>query len=111
IALKHTVEQKGPSAGSAIAHLILHMFLGPVGWVISAVTAGNSGDDKTRQVKKTKRVTISQCRLCNGTEIPEVTASRLGAKEYKVPVHPEFARRLLEERNKVEPDQLELPWQ
>ena len=110
IGLQHTVEKAGPTAGTALTHLFLHLFLGPVGWLIAAITSGSGGEGEKRLVKKKENVRISQCRLCNGSLSPEVEESRFGAKEFRVRVHAEFARRLLEERNTKAPES-SLPWQ
>ncbi len=97
---KRSIEVEGSGAGATIFVILMHVLLGPIGWLIG-MAAGHGKEDEKRTVKKTYRIPVSQCRLCNGAQTPEVIESRPEAGEYLIAVHPEFERRLSSSRREA----------
>lgn len=78
---------------SVVLFLILHVALGPIGWLLALVFGmGEPGEKKI--VKKKFKIKLAQCRLCNGVMAPELVELRTtGVPEFAFFVHPEFRRR------------------
>jgi hypothetical protein len=91
---------------SVILFLILHVALGPIGWLLSILFGmGELGEKKI--VKKKFKLKIAQCRLCNGVAPPEIVELRsTDVPEFSFWVHPEFSRRFVAENAENENDVL-----
>lgn len=100
------VEQAGAAqagCGMLLITLLIHLALGPLGWLISILM--HSGEDtrnNTKSVKVKTRLKISQCLLCAGTGPPEVIDTRFQPTQMLFAVHPQFSRRLDEEKRKYQ---------
>jgi hypothetical protein len=77
--------------GPILLTLFVHVALGPVGWILSALM-GSDDPEKTKIVKQKSRIKIAQCRLCHGVRPPEVVESRGGSFAFFV--HPRFKQEL-----------------
>ncbi|MFK7766355.1 MAG: hypothetical protein AB8B55_03980 [Mariniblastus sp.] len=93
----------GDGCGPVILTLIIHVALGPVGWLISALMSGGEGESKTKTVKQKSKIKISQCELCNGTNPPEVIESQVSSFAFNV--HPKFKLRFEEMQAAAELDE------
>ena len=74
--------------------LVIHVALGPIGWLISALMSGGENGTKTKTVKQKSKIKISQCSLCNGMSPPEVVQSQVSSFSFMV--HPKFKLRFEE---------------
>ena len=97
ITVKHVdfVERPvGESAGCASVFLTLgvHLFLGPLGWLISAMMRDKEDENATKTVKEKTKLRLSQCVLCFGTKPPEAVDSQQFPTSLMFLVHPRFKR-------------------
>ncbi len=104
VAIKHvehvTKVVKGNSGCLvALLTLVMHVALGPVGWLFSALAEGDGEKLSTRTIKIKSQVKISQCPLCHATAPAELIDVR--GSSFSFLVHPKFATRL-EERKQEE---------
>ena len=92
----------GESGGVTLIRIV-SLFLGPIGWLVSAMVTSND-EEKTKTIKETSKVRITQCLLCSGMGYPEVLDSMDSPKKFAFLTHPEFKRRFeqlkLEKLNK-----------
>ncbi|MEM9939981.1 MAG: hypothetical protein AAF939_00235 [Planctomycetota bacterium] len=72
--------------------VVLHVFLGPIGWLIHLFLDGTDGKQKT--IKKKSKLKIGQCVMCQDDGPPTVEASRDGVFWFRV--HPKFKVRFEE---------------
>lgn len=98
VTVKHVdiISQQGRSGdgcGPVLLALVIHVALGPVGWLLSALMNGEE-TEVTKSVKHKAKIKISQCQLCYGMKPPEVVESRLYSFSFLV--HPRFRQRFEE---------------
>ena len=91
--------ESGEGCGAIILTLIIHVALGPIGWLIAALMSGGEGSKSTKTVKQKSKIKISQCALCNGMSPPEVVESRVSSFSFNV--HPTFKLRFEELKAKA----------
>ena len=87
--------------GTSLFLIILGLFLGPVGWLLT-MFADDSKDVKT--VKKKVQYRISQCVLCAAETTPEVLQFDNELRRIEVSVHDRFASQLVELAARVSDD-------
>ena len=108
VAVKHveSVTQTGknnPGCALFMLTLFMHVFLGPLGWLLSVLLEGNPNKEKTKVVKKKSKIRVMQCTLCHATEPAEVIETR--GQQFSFMVHPVFRERLAQA--KLESDRLQ----
>lgn len=104
VTVKHVdiVSQQGKSSdgcGPVLLTLIIHVALGPVGWLLSALMEGEDSG-KIQTVKQKSKIKIPQCTLCHGMNSPQVIESKLYAFSFHV--HPRFKQRFEELKREAE---------
>lgn len=72
--------------------LFVHVALGPIGWLFSALMDGGEDEEGNRTVKQKSRIKLPQCQLCHGVQPPEVIESRVSSFAFRV--HPKFKQGL-----------------
>ena len=97
------IQQPGAApagCGVILITLLIHVALGPLGWLISLLV--HSGDEAklAKTVKVKTKLKISQCLLCAGMGRPIVIDVRSQQQQMLFAVHPQFKRRLDEETQK-----------
>ena len=93
VVVKHVdmITQAGqPSAGfpAFLLMLFVHVALGPIGWLFSALIDGGEDEEGNKVVKQKSKIKVPQCHLCNGVQPPIVLESRISAFAFRV--HPKF---------------------
>ena len=68
--------------------LVVHVALGPIGWLISAMMHSDEDEEATKTVKRKSKIKIPQCQLCHGMQPPQVVESRISSFAFQV--HPKF---------------------
>ncbi len=81
----------GESGGVTLIR-ILSLFLGPVGWLVSAMVTSDD-EEKLKTVKQKSKIVVSQCLLCSGMGLAEVVDSTDSPKRFALLTHPEFKKR------------------
>ena len=73
---------------------LFHIFLGPLGWLLSALMHSRQDKGPVNKIKNIKwTLRLPQCRLCTSAEpVRPVSEPRQGGAMFQV--HPVFARRL-----------------
>jgi hypothetical protein len=89
----------GESWGTVVLALVIHVALGPVGWLLSALMDGDD-PEATKLVKQKSKIKIPQCALCYGMKPPEALESNADSLSFQV--HPRFKQRLEELRQEIE---------
>jgi hypothetical protein len=104
VTVKHVdlISQSGSSSdgcGPVMLALVIHVALGPVGWLLSALMHGDE-TEKTKTVKQKSKIKIPQCHLCHGMKPPEVVESQISSFSFHV--HPRFKQRFEELKREAE---------
>ena len=90
----HQVANAGDSGGVVLIK-ILSIFLGPIGWLVTAMIS-NDDPEQTRTIKRKSKFKISQCQLCAATGRPEVLDSTQSPRRFAFDAHPSFKKRFIE---------------
>ncbi|MGI9519535.1 MAG: hypothetical protein ACR2NP_20960 [Pirellulaceae bacterium] len=99
VSVKYTHnEQRAVSSGEATSKIalgcLLHL-LGPIGWIVAMMLAG---DDKQANGNKTVSVSgkikVPQCRMCAGQAKVKAVNGNMSNGSFAFEVHPRFAARL-----------------
>ena len=103
VTVKHidefTTAKSDAGCASILLTLIVHVFLGPVGWLIAIMMEGDEDSPKTKTVKKKTKLKLPQCNICKGVNPPEVIESQID--RFAFHVHPKFVQRFQELKNQV----------
>ena len=91
--------KSGDGCGPVLLAMVIHVALGPVGWLLSALMHGDE-PGTTKLVKQKSKIKIPQCQLCNGMQPPQVVESRVHSFSFEV--HPRFKQRFEELKQEAE---------
>jgi len=90
--VNHTQVLHAGESGGVTLIRILSLFMGPIGWLVSAMVTDDD-QEKLKTVKEKSKIKISQCLLCSGMGLPEVLDSAESPKRFAFLTHPEFKKR------------------
>ena len=95
VTVKHVdlMTKTGGAGGASIfLSVILHIFLGPIGWLFTMLVEGD--ESQTKIVKKKSKLRMPHCQVCQINGAPEVVDS--AGNRFAFIVHPKFKTRYLE---------------
>ncbi len=79
---------------------LLHLLLGPIGWLISLMFQDDESATTTKTTKHKHQIKMPQCLLCRGQyRIAPLTVDSSG-RRFAFQVHPEFIRHFENENSK-----------
>jgi hypothetical protein len=104
VTVKHVdiISQQGNASdgcGPVLLAMVIHVALGPVGWLLSALMHSDE-PGATKLVKQKSKIKIPQCTLCYGMRPPEVHDSKIHSLSFQV--HPRFKQRFEELKQEAE---------
>lgn len=103
VTVKHvdefTTAKSDAGCASIILTVIVHVFLGPLGWLIAVMMESDENSSKTKTVKKKTKLKLPQCNICRGVQPPEVIQSQ--SDRFAFRVHPKFVVRFEELRSQA----------
>lgn len=82
----------GAGLTGIVLMIFVHVALGPVGWLFSALMENGEDEEGNKIVKQKSRLKIPQCQFCHGVRSPEVIESRVSSFAFRV--HPKFKQGL-----------------
>ncbi len=99
----HTQTVRTNDTAHFLVGCLLHLLLGPLGWLIALLFHGGdeTSSTKTKTTKQKHKIRIPQCLLCSGHQKIQPLDVSSGGRRYAFDVHPEFVRQFEMENSKT----------